>query len=226
MLTIYVPLPEGHRYPNDSDAWFLESLSEMIDEALLPLGASVGGFETGPDEVGLCVFGADPKTMATELVPLLKRHCPAGTYLNVFYDEDEDGTSEDILLFRSGEAPVREPIPVTSPEHAYRPVDLTAPALSSRFAEDDRYIFKAIASSPGLSLGDINSAMDAMERIRLEEQALKDGIDRLQKAGYVRSDAAGLQVAPRIAGQLPRTAKGNVSSYRREAWDRVFEALF
>ena len=30
MLTIYIPLPEGHRYPNDEDAWFLESLSVTL----------------------------------------------------------------------------------------------------------------------------------------------------------------------------------------------------
>jgi hypothetical protein len=27
MLTIYIPLPEGHRYPSDEDAWFVESMT-------------------------------------------------------------------------------------------------------------------------------------------------------------------------------------------------------
>ncbi|MBT5019859.1 MAG: hypothetical protein HON04_14075, partial [Planctomicrobium sp.] len=53
MLTIYIPLPEGHRYPNDKDAWYLESLAELVDETLHSLGAAIGGFETGPNEVGL-----------------------------------------------------------------------------------------------------------------------------------------------------------------------------
>ena len=226
MLTIYIPLPEGHRYPNDEDAWFLESLAELVDETLLSLGASVGGFETGPEEVGICVFGADPKTMATKVTPFLKRHCPSGTHLHTFYDDVEEGESEDNPLFTDADTATCEPLPVSSSDFAYSPLDLKPYRQSIKFAADDRYIFKAIATSPGISVTNLNDAIDAAERIGLKDDELSDGVARLQDADYIYSDAEGLHVARRIANELPRTAKGNVSSYRDDAWKQVYDTLF
>ncbi|MDB4793079.1 hypothetical protein OAG75_00395 [bacterium] len=228
MLTIYIPLPEGHRYPNDKDAWYLESLAELVDETLHSLGATIGGFETGPNEVGLCVFDADPKAIMEALTPLLKRHCPLGTYLHTFYDEDEgeEGESEDIGLFIDSDTPSCEPLPLSSPKFVYSPLDSEPFDRSVEFATCDRHIFKAIASSPGITVKDLNNMIDYFERIRLNDDKLSDGVTRLLDAGYIYLDSGGLYVTQRIAPKLPLTAKGNISTYRDDAWEQFNNDLF
>lgn len=228
MLTIYIPLPDGRDYPDDEDAWFVESLSELIDEYLRPLDAAIGGFETGPDEVGLCAFGADAAQMADALMELLTRHCPQGTVLDLFYDEEEGevGESETRALFADGAIATQDALPVADTEFAYRPFRIGAVGKSFEFAITDRYIFKAIATGCGLSKQQVVDAIDMAERVRLSKDELDGGIARLHQAGYLVNDGDSFTLATGIAAALPRTAKGNLSWYREASWDQVYQAMF
>lgn len=224
MLTVRVPLADGHDRPDDREAWFLESLAELVDAALQPLGAEVGGIEEGRDECGLCLFGDDAGEMAAAVVPLLKRHCPAGTVLEM--SGDHAGPREIVPLFPPGETPAGEPLPVASPEFAWRPVDASRLRPAAAFAASDRHVFRTIATCPGIAVDQINAALDAADRTTLPEADVAAGVDRLVAAGYVETREEKLRVAPTMAERLPRTAAGNVSWFRSDAWHTVEEALF
>lgn len=226
MLTVHIPLPSGQEHPTDHDQWFIESLAELMDDQLSTIQGAVGGFETGGDIVGICVFDADPKQMAQALTPLLKAHCPPGTCLHLYYEEDEPGETEEFPLFGEGEKPPCLPLPLTSPDMAYGSVNLKPTSVPIGFTQTDEEIFKAIATAPGLTRDNIGNAVDAMMHIALTDEEISSGLSRLLEAGYIHVDNQSFVVAPEIAEQLPRTAKGNISAYREEAWDQVNAALF
>ena len=221
MVTIYVPHPSGERIATDRDSWFLESLAEMIQESIEPAGGMVGGFETGPGDTGILLFDVEPSDLEDEVISLLERHCPAGTYLE-FHREDETVRDD---VFDEEEEPSREPLPVDRPDLAYEEFRVDASGAEIDFHRNDRHIFKAVASMPGISVERIQNVVEMMERMRLSEDELQEGVDRLERAGYIEIDN-GVSVAEDIAEKLPRIANGNISSLRSKAWTQFYDALF
>ena len=226
MLTIYSPFPEARRYPSDEDEWFIDSLAELVHELVVSIGGSVGGIESGTGEMGICVFEANPKEMLGLLSPLLKRHCPKGTHMVLFYEDDEDEKIEEESLFRGDETPQLEPLPLKNVQLAYRPFEIESRPVKTKFLETDKYIFEAIASSSGISRQYLNNAIDYSQRMILNEDELTSGIVRLMSAGYIYSEVDKYFVNEDLLTQIPRTANGKVSGFRHDAWKSVHKALF
>lgn len=226
MLIIYIPFSEGRRDPNDEDAWFIDSLAELVHESVAEVGGYVGGIESGTGEMGICVFEANPKQMLDLLSPLLKRHCPKDTHLVLFYEDDEDEKVEEEFLFHGDEIPQLEQLPSKNAQWAYRPFMIDSRPINIKFFETDKYVFEAIASSPGISRQYLNNAIDFSQRMMLSEDELVGGIARLISVGYIYSEDDKYFVNKDLLTQMPQTASGRISGLRHDAWKSVNKALF
>lgn len=214
---------------NDRDMWFAESISELVEAAIQEFGCGrVGGFGRGGDllEIWATISETSSPETVEHIEQILKQHCGPETrvYEVITQDKEDDGEGVERSLFAKNEDIPQRELPLSSPKYAYSQFTLAEKITNNSLEQEDRYVFKNIACSGKTNFE--NLLFWVNEYSGMTKERLNKSLERLQQAKYIHEENGIFRTSDSLNEHLPKTAMGNVSSLREDAWRRVYTAFF
>lgn len=97
-MVLWIPLEHS---VNDADLRFARKLGEAFNkDSSSKLGIAIfGGLQTGPNKIGVALFGRDADVMLETVRPFFQKHCPRGSYLTRGFILFDDRWPHPVPLF-------------------------------------------------------------------------------------------------------------------------------